>query len=232
MADVAHIALPPGTKALGAADTDQFLQIQGNLPDPNGYTVSSEDFSWFAVFGFDSSGYVRDNDELDADAYLKAFTKQNNVDIEDKRKAGLRPLYIDGWYVVPHYDPQSHRLEWGVRFHDDENRTIINYSSRLLGRGGVMAATLISEPENFSKDLLSFHSMLDHFSFDQGQKYAEFRQGDKLAAYGLGALVVGGAAATAVKVGGGAFKAIGYAIFAAVAGLFAWIKRFFTRKSK
>jgi len=36
---------------------------------------------------------------------------------------------------------------------------------------------------------------------EQGQAYADFREGDRVAEYGLGALIVGGAAAVAAKKG-------------------------------
>jgi len=46
-----------------------------------------------------------------------------------------------------------------------------------------------------------FKTALNDFSFDAGQRYAEYRPGDKIAKYGLGALVVGGAAVGAAKLG-------------------------------
>jgi uncharacterized membrane-anchored protein len=43
--------------------------------------------------------------------------------------------------------------------------------------------------------------MLTGYSFQSGQSYAEFRSGDKVAKYGLAALVLGGAAVGAAKLG-------------------------------
>jgi uncharacterized membrane-anchored protein len=48
--------------------------------------------------------------------------------------------------------------------------------------------------------------LLQNYSFNEGEKYSEFRSGDKIAEYGLSALIVGGAAAAAVKTG--AFKGL------------------------
>ena len=42
---------------------------------------------------------------------------------------------------------------------------------------------------------------LEGFSYKAGERYAEFRSGDKMAGYGLAALIGGGAAAAAVKTG-------------------------------
>jgi uncharacterized membrane-anchored protein len=43
--------------------------------------------------------------------------------------------------------------------------------------------------------------VLANYSFQTGQSYAEYRPGDKVAKYGLAALVVGGAAVGAAKLG-------------------------------
>jgi uncharacterized membrane-anchored protein len=43
--------------------------------------------------------------------------------------------------------------------------------------------------------------LLAGYSYQTGNSYAEFRPGDKIAKYGLGALVLGGAAVGAAKLG-------------------------------
>ncbi len=40
-----------------------------------------------------------------------------------------------------------------------------------------------------------------NFTWKAGESYAEFREGDKVAEYGLAALIAGGAAAVAIKTG-------------------------------
>ena len=47
----------------------------------------------------------------------------------------------------------------------------------------------------------TFRELLAGYSFQTGSSYAEYRQGDKVAKYGLAALVVGGAAVGAAKLG-------------------------------
>lgn len=65
------------------------------------------------------------------------------------------------------------------------------------------------------------------------QKYSEYKPGDKLAEYGLGALVVGGAAAAAAKSGllKGLGKFLWVAVFGVAAGAWTFIKRIFAGKS-
>jgi uncharacterized membrane-anchored protein len=78
---------------------------------------------------------------------------------------------------------------------------VVNYSSRLLGRSGVMRAILVSDPGSLAADTQQFKVALKDFAYVPGEKYAEFKPGDKVAAYGLAALIVGGAAAAASKKG-------------------------------
>ena len=49
--------------------------------------------------------------------------------------------------------------------------------------------------------LPTFKELMAGYSFQSGNSYAEFRPGDKVAKYGLAALVVGGAAVGAAKLG-------------------------------
>jgi uncharacterized membrane-anchored protein len=77
----------------------------------------------------------------------------------------------------------------------------------------------------------SFNSALASFDFNAGEKYAEFKEGDKIAEYGLAALVLGGAAAAAAKAGW--LKFLGkfwLVIVAAMAAVWGSIKKFFGRK--
>ena len=73
-----------------------------------------------------------------------------------------------------------------------------------------------------------FKAALKSFEYIGGEKYSEWREGDKVAAYGLGALVLGGAAAAVSSKGG--FKVIGLAIAAAAAAVWAGLKKLLARK--
>jgi uncharacterized membrane-anchored protein len=91
-------------------------------------------------------------------------------------------------------------LEWAIKGVSEGNY-VINYNVRILGRKGVMSATLLVDPDQLSESMPAYLALLRDYEFKQGERYAEYRQGDKLAQYGLAALVVGGAAAGAAKLG-------------------------------
>jgi uncharacterized membrane-anchored protein len=65
----------------------------------------------------------------------------------------------------------------------------------------VTKAILVSDPTNLSSDLPQYRSALAGFAYRPDKRYEDHKSGDKLAAYGLGALVAGGAAAAVVKTG-------------------------------
>jgi uncharacterized membrane-anchored protein len=234
IADQATIKLADKYMFLGADGTSRFLELTGNPPRPNHYLIlpRAEGANWWAVFHFSPEGYVKDDEKLDADALLKSLKASDGPGNEERKRLGMSPLYTDGWEVPPHYDAATKRLEWGVRVRDDKGAMAVNYSSRLLGRDGVVAAILVTDPVNLAKDRVAFNAALTGFDFNGGKRYAEFRDGDKVAAYGLGALVLGGAAAAAAKTGAGKaiFKGLGVAILAGAAAAWAFLKRLFARR--
>ena len=213
---------------LNEPETKKFLAANGNIPTGGQYTIASQKLQWFSIFQFSGDGYVKDDEKIDSSALLAALQKNNELGIEERRKQGLPLLYLDGWFIEPYYDGVTKRLEWATKLHDEQNNPIVNFSTRLLGRRGHMQVTLVSSPQTMTRDVASFKSALTHFDFNDGERYSEFTSGDKVAAYGLGALVLGGAAAAVASKGG--FKAIGMLIFGAFAALVAFVKKLFGKK--
>lgn len=203
----ASIQIPSGHVLLQSEDTNKFLVLMGNLPSSNRYAFGPQSLDWFSVFNFSEIGYVKDDEKVDPDQIL-ASLKADNVEANKERKArGLEPLILEGWLVAPHYDLQTKRLEWGTKLRSPSGEITANYHIRILGRTGVMNALLVSDPSSLDSDIRAFKAQLAGFSFDPGQRYAEFRSGDRVAEYGLTALIVGGAAAAAAK--SGIFKILG-----------------------
>jgi len=227
---VARINLTDDLRFLDDVNTRRFLELNGNPPRNNNFTLAPRALSWFAVFSFDRSGYVRDDERLDPDGLLKSLKEQNAASIEERRRLKLPILRLEGWAVSPHYDTETRRLEWGTRLLGDRGDVVVNYTIRILGRSGVMSAVLVSDPHDLDIDVKQFKTALRGFDFVQGERYTEFRQGDRVAQYGLAALIVGGAAAAAAKSGAlkGLVKIIGIVVIgglAAIGGFFAKLFR-------
>ncbi|MBC2603702.1 DUF2167 domain-containing protein [Puniceicoccus vermicola] len=208
--DIAEINVPEGYVFTGADGTKRLMEAMQN-PVSNtelGFLAPASVFeggedSWYVVFEFDSIGYVKDDqkDDLDADAILKSIRAANQEANKMRVARGWPELHVVGWAVRPNYNPQTNNLEWATRVSANDGEDSINYNTRLLGRKGVMAVTLVTGVDAFSGVKTSYEQSLAGFSFVKGERYAEWKSGDKIAQYGLTGLVVGGGAAIAAKTG-------------------------------
>jgi uncharacterized membrane-anchored protein len=187
---------------------------------------------WFAIFEYDEVGYVKDDEKakLDADEILASLREGNEAGNEMRRERGWETLDLVGWERAPFYDPATNNLTWATRVRAASGDESINHSVRLLGRGGVMKVDLVVSPDAYAKSIPAFDGLIASHEFNSGLKYAEWREGDKVAAYGLTALVAGGAGALALKSGllGKFWKVIAAAGVALVAG----IRKLFGRKEE
>ncbi len=220
---------------LGEADSEKFLKLTGNLPDPGYFIVLSPKDNWWATFSFNPIGYVKDGGSIDAASLLKQLKDRDPAENRRRKKLGIAPIHTIGWSVPPHYDRDTKRLEWGLKLRS-AGKIGVDYTVRILGRTGVMNATLVSSPETLNAYVRSFKAVLSDFKFDPGQRYAQFKKGDKVAAYGLAALILGGAAAVATKKGfwaviAGALAAAWKVVAAAVVGVLGWLRSLFKKKT-
>jgi len=224
-----QVKVPDGYLFADSTDTVRLMEATHNPKTGKevGFVAPAGE-DWFAVFEFDPVGYVKDDekDSLDADALLQSFKDGTEQSNKERVKRGWPPLTIIGWETPPRYNETTHNLEWAIRAQSD-GQPVINYNTRILGRGGVMEVTLVTDQALLAETLPKFKTMLGGFAFNSGQRYSEFRPGDKTAAYGLTGLIVGGTTAALVKTG--AFKWLWKAIVAAVVGLGALFKKIFSR---
>lgn len=199
----AEVNVPAGFRFANAQDTQRLLRSAGEpVSGREMGMMTHEKDRWSVFFEFSDDGYVKDDDKdkLDADKLLKAIIKGNDYGNEERKKNGNPPLNIIGWEKKPFYDPATHNLEWAIRA-ESEGRSILNYNTRLLGRRGVMEVVLVCPPQKLETILPEFRELLSSYAYKTGESYAEFRSGDKIAKYGLAALITGGAVAVAAKTG-------------------------------
>lgn len=220
---------------LDEVNSKKFLELTGNIPESGNFILLSTKHNWWATFSFNPLGYVKDDEKIDPDTLLKQLKDSDSAANEERKRLGIPPLHTEGWYSPPHYDVESKRLEWGLKLRS-EGQVVLNYTIRLLGRTGVMNATLVSSPETLDADVRTFKAALPGFEFNGGERYAEFKKGDRVAEFGLAALIAGGAAAIATKKGFWAvivgFLAAAWKFVAVAAvGLLAWIRSIFKSKS-
>ncbi|HEY8121073.1 MAG TPA: DUF2167 domain-containing protein [Myxococcota bacterium] len=194
--NLAEIELPDGYVYLDRSGTVQLLKLTGNLTgESEQATVAKGDESgWFVIFEWDASGWVddSDHDELDADGLLASLREGNEAANEERRTQGLPEMTLVGWREPPHYDPASNNLTWAIEAKSPDGVTV-NRLTKLLGRRGVMTATLVASPEELGAAQAEVDTLLAGYRFRPGSTYAEYLPDtDQAAGYGLGALVVGG----------------------------------------
>ena len=200
---------------LGADDAQRVLtQLWDNPPDKEvlGMILPSTDpkvllneKSWAVVVTYSSEGHVSDDDaaKIDYDDILKDMQKATKEENPERLKQGYPAIELMGWAEQPRYDSASHKLYWArdLKFTStdgkDEGRTL-NYAIRVLGRHGYLSLNAVAPMAELAQVSADMPEVVSMTEFDPGNRYTDFNSStDKLAAYGIGALVAGGIAAKA-----------------------------------
>ncbi|MBN2684922.1 MAG: DUF2167 domain-containing protein, partial [Pontiellaceae bacterium] len=202
LSNIASMDVPQDYSFTGPEGTKIVMEELGNLISGNEIgMIYSQSNGWFAVFEFNPCGYVKDDEKssLDADELMKrlrAGQKEANVRL---RSLGRPELEIEGWYKKPYYNEVTHNLEWCTLIQrKGDSQLSANHNIRILGRRGVTEVVLVADPDLLDEAVPELASILNSYRYNPGEKYAEYRKGDKIAKYGLTALVAGGAAAVAL----------------------------------
>jgi uncharacterized membrane-anchored protein len=199
----AEIQVPEGYAYTGASGAQKLLELMHNPTSGTELGILTDDkLEMFLLFEFEDIGYVKDaeKEKLDADEILKSLRAGNEESNKARKERGWAPIDITGWHTAPFYNAQTNNLEWCIQG-QSRGHTIVNYNTRILGRQGVMSANLMVDPDKLNETLPLTKKLLGGFSYIEGKKYSQFLPGDKVAKYGLTALVVGGAVGIAAKTG-------------------------------
>lgn len=205
----AHFRLDDTFRYLDKPDARRVLeQFWGNPPDatvlglvvPAAAPLDSAQ-SWAVVVTYSDDGYVSDEDAAKTDyekllAELKQGTQEENA---ARRKAGYESIDLVGWAVPPRYDSASKKLYWAkeLDFAGSEQHTL-NYDIRVLGRRGYLSLNAVSGMAELDTVRAGMQQLLPMTDFDSGARYADYNADtDKLAGYGIAALIGGGIAAKA-----------------------------------
>jgi uncharacterized membrane-anchored protein len=206
----ASLSLTDDFRFLDAHDARRVLEeLWGNPPDasvlgllvPAGVSLVDEKNSWVVVISYSSDGYVADSEAatLDYDKMLRQMQDDARAANPEREKQGYPKIRIVGWATPPHYDPGTNKLYWAkeLDFSGAPEHTL-NYDIRVLGRGGYLSFNAVAGMHQLSMVQGAMPQVLSMARFDAGQRYTDFNAStDKIAAYGIGALVAGAIAAKA-----------------------------------
>ncbi|WP_025841854.1 DUF2167 domain-containing protein [Asaia platycodi] len=200
------LKIPTGYEGLSPPNGKKFLALLGNLvstSDNEGYIFQPEakDKDWFLDFHYVNSGHVSDTDTIDAAELFGSMAAHSAEENKERKAAHLPQLFLAGWQAPPHYDQQTHHLEWAYQFRTDDGSLITNLNTRVLTRTGYYRVLMVGNVDSYGADRDEFNNALTSLQPTSGNCYSDFKSGDKLAEYGLMGLIGGGTAAVAVKTG-------------------------------
>jgi uncharacterized membrane-anchored protein len=237
----ADLNLPRDFGFIPAAEAGRLLKAMGNRPgdDLLGMIVpEGGNEEWFMVVRYVDAGYIRDEDAKawKADELLKSIREGTEETNAERRTRKLPELEVLGWVQAPQYDAASHRLVWSLSSREKgataDSDNGVNYNTLMLGREGYVSMNMVAGAREIEALKPTAHNLLASLDFAAGKRYADFNSStDKVAEYGLAALVAGVAAkklgllaviaAFALKFA----KVIGIAVIAGLGGFAKWFGR-------
>ncbi len=202
---IATLKVPDSFYYLNPSDSEKVLvDVWGNPPGAGNETLGMlfpakgtpfDDDSWGVTIEYEEDGYVSDEDADDIDYdELLAVMKDDTAEASKQRvQQGYESIELVGWAAKPFYDKTAHKLHWAkeLKFGSIDTNTL-NYNIRILGRKGVLVLNFIADIDQKQLIDSQVDTVLGLAEFNRGFRYDEFDPSiDKVAAYGLGALVAG-----------------------------------------
>jgi uncharacterized membrane-anchored protein len=196
---VAHVKITADEAFVPAAEANRIMAAMGNGSEPNrvGLIVSrKKNVNWVVDVEWIKEGYVRDGDaaEWKPDELLESLKQATEEGNTGRTAKGLPALDVLGWVEPPAYDKATHRLVWSLQLKERGGPAnvpnTINYNTYALGREGYFSLDLITGSDTIAGDKHVAHELLDSLTYVLGKRYEQFNGStDKVAAYGLGALI-------------------------------------------
>lgn len=205
--DIATMDLPPNFRYLDPADAAKLItEGWGNPPGVQslGMIVPSDvnplsQAGWGVVVTYDKDGHVKDDDAdhinyADLLKDMKEGMEENN---KTRKEQGYSAMSLVGWAEQPSYDKAQHKLYWAKELHTEgSNENGLNYNIRVLGREGVLVLNAVSGMQQIAQVKQEMKKVTAFTEFTPGNRYTDFNAStDKVAEYGIAALVAGGVAA-------------------------------------
>lgn len=198
----AVLNLPKGMMFLPKEAANKLMQFWGNRVSEARYglILPQNEENWFADLTYDAVGYIKDDEakNWDTDALLKNIKEGTEEQNKIRVSQGIAEVETHGWIEKPQYNEQMHHLIWSVDVYQKGGQDpdpSINYNTSVLGRYGYIDATLVTSLSHADAIKPIAQEILSAITFKEGQRYSDFNEvTDKVAEYGLAALVGGVAA--------------------------------------
>jgi uncharacterized membrane-anchored protein len=205
---MATLHLGTGFRYLGPEDTHKVLvDAWGNPPGqtslgmivPADLSPVDQKGGWGVIITYTEEGYIEDDDaeDIDYDELLQSMKESAEATNEERVSQGYEKVHLVGWAEPPHYDNTRNSLYWAqeLDFEGGKEHTL-NYSIRVLGRRGVLELNAVSGMSQLARIKPEMEKIFALVEYQAGHRYSDFDPDvDEVAAYGIGALIAGKAAA-------------------------------------
>lgn len=206
MDGMVHLKVPKSFRYLDPKDSERLL-VDGWGNPPGNETLGMlfpADISplakngWGIVITYSDDGHVSDEDAGDIDyaELLDNMKEESDADNEARKQQGYGAVDLVGWAKTPYYDQASHKYYWAKELHfEGSDHNTLNYNVRILGREGVLVLNAVADMDQLGQIDKDIKPVLGFTNFADGDRYQDFDAStDKMAEYGLAALVGGLAA--------------------------------------
>ncbi|MBK8158430.1 MAG: DUF2167 domain-containing protein [Rhodospirillaceae bacterium] len=187
-----RIHLPQGFSILLGGDAERFVYLNNGIEFPGTEAVLYDDNSKALIdFAYREEGYVKDDDWSDIDPvnFLAQMKEGQHASNPERVANGQDAFEVIGWIAEPTYDSTTHVAHYVVEMGNEQGHWA-NAVAVKLGRAGHHEVTWVGDLDTFkASGLRTLNLALDSHAYDEGHRYADFKEGDNVAAYGLAGLV-------------------------------------------
>ena len=144
--------------------TTHYLDIY--LTDQDSYVVNVEKFI--------GDGYIKGDDwsQVDPDEFLEQLKSTSVENNKERMKNGYNTVQDIRWHIKPEFNKDLGYVYYSLIVAFDDGSETFNSTAMVLGREG-------------------YTDLVKNFIYKTGAQYTDYKSGDKVAAYGVGALVAG-----------------------------------------
>ena len=188
---LADIEVPQGYRLTDQTGARVLLERMKN-PVPDGLIgiLAPDSGKWWAVLTFMDVGFVKnaDKEQINPPAVLKALQKRSEMQNSERKEQGMASIVSVEWERRPVYDAAGHSLQWALRA-ETQSSKVVNETVLFLGRRGVLEIITV-QPFQAASDLIPLQQLIKNITFKEGQRYADYQDGDKIAGSSLSQLIV------------------------------------------
>lgn len=231
------ISLPEGYKVITGESAKKSRELLGEFNKTSTEAIIHDtNFQNRILFEYHDSGHVSLDDwkDLDPKVLLESFIQNTEEANVERQSKGFETLQVLGWVQEPVLDKETNTVFWAIKGKvTNESTPLVNAVALKLSRCGYERICWVTTLDSFKPFDGHLDIMLRSHSFNEGARYSDYKSGDKLAGYGIAALVAATVGGKIVKAGWLIllFKKVGGLIVAGIIIFFNKIKGLFKKGS-